>query len=79
MNEQTRNPEKRLLRAEEVADILSVPVSTVYEAARAGRIDGVVRLGRNVRFDAAKLEEWIANGGQALPGGWRREPEAVPA
>ncbi len=36
--------------------------------------DGVVvRLGRRIRIDPERLEEFIAGGGQALPGGWRKE------
>jgi hypothetical protein len=31
----------------------------------------VVRLGRRIRINPDKLEEFIANGGQALAGGWR--------
>lgn len=65
---------RELLRAPQVAERLNVPVPWVYDAARQNRIAGVVRLGRLVRFDAEKLEAWIAAGGQSLPGGWRQEP-----
>jgi hypothetical protein len=38
--------------------------------------DGViVRLGRRVLVNPEKLAEFIAAGGKALPGGWRREPK----
>ena len=33
----------------------------------------VVRLGRRVMLDPTQLESWIAAGGAALPGGWRRD------
>ena len=33
----------------------------------------VVRLGRHIRVNPEKLEAFIESGGQALPGGWRRE------
>jgi excisionase family DNA binding protein len=36
----------------------------------------VVRLGRRIRINPEKLEEFIASGGQALPGGWRKENSA---
>ena len=32
----------------------------------------IVRLGRQVFVDTARLEEFIRAGGKALPGGWRR-------
>jgi excisionase family DNA binding protein len=37
----------------------------VYELARS-RVIPSVRLGRQVRFDGAVLEEWIRNGGRAV-------------
>lgn len=36
-----------------------------------------VRLGRRVAINPAALEAWIAAGGQALPGGWRRDADAA--
>lgn len=44
----------------------------VYEYCRLG-IFPHVRIGKRVLFDPDQIEAWIANGGQALPGGWRRE------
>lgn len=63
----------RLLKADEVAKILDVPKDRVYEMAAQGLLP-VVRLGRQVRFDEAKLRDWIDDGGKALPGGWRARP-----
>jgi hypothetical protein len=34
----------------------------------------IVRLGRRVLVNPEKLSEFIAAGGKALPGGWRRAP-----
>lgn len=62
----------RLLLADEVARIFGTKKSSIYAAAREGRIGGVVRFGRQVRFDPVRLADWIANGGEALAGGWRR-------
>lgn len=62
----------QLLAVEEVADILQVRVHRVYDMARQGIIPAV-RLGRQLRFSPAKIQEFIDAGGQALPGGWRRE------
>jgi excisionase family DNA binding protein len=47
-----------LLTAADVAKVLDVPKSWVYEQARQGRIP-TVRLGRYRRFRAEAIEEWI--------------------
>ncbi len=47
-----------LLTAEQVAGMLQVPKSWVYEAAREHRIPHV-RLGRYVRFEREQLESWL--------------------
>lgn len=47
-----------LLRPEEVARILGVRRSSVYEYARTGRLPHV-RVGRHVRFLREDIEEWI--------------------
>ena len=60
-----------LLTMPEVARRLGVPVARARELARQQLVPAV-RLGRQWRCDAARLEAWIARGGQALPGGWRR-------
>ena len=39
----------------------------------------VVRLGRRVFINLQRLEEFVANGGSALPGGWKRDAEEVSA
>ncbi|PZS13490.1 MAG: DNA-binding protein [Solirubrobacterales bacterium] len=49
-----------LLDAEGAAEFLSVPKSWVLAEARADRIPHV-RLGRYVRFDADKLDEWCGS------------------
>jgi excisionase family DNA binding protein len=46
-----------LLTAEEAAALLNVSKWWVLQEARANRIPHV-RLGRNVRFEAAALEDW---------------------
>ena len=51
----------RLLTIHEVADLLQVPVSWVYEHTRhrcANRIPGI-RLGKYWRFERADIEAWI--------------------
>ena len=49
-----------LLTAEQVAAMLGVSKDWIYAEVRAGRIPHV-RLGRNVRFRATSIEEWIAD------------------
>ncbi len=60
-DEATQTP--KLLKAEEVAERLSLPKARVYALAREDRIGGVVRAGSQVRFDSQALEAWIRNGG----------------
>lgn len=48
----------RLLTAEEVAELLSVPKSWPLQEARAGRIPHV-RLGRYVRFQREAILAWV--------------------
>jgi excisionase family DNA binding protein len=65
-----------LLTAADVAQRLygdRARVGRVHELARTGIIPAV-RIGRQVRFEARALEEFIASGGRALVGGWRRQP-----
>ena len=52
----------RLLQIPEVAHRLNVSVHRAYELARQGRIP-CVRLGRQVRVDADRLESFIRDGG----------------
>ena len=48
----------RLLTAEQVAEMLGVPKSWVYEQSRGGRIP-TVTLGRYRRYRLEAIEEWI--------------------
>jgi len=63
----------KLLKADEVARILDVPRDRIYEMASDDLLP-VVRMGRQIRVDEAKLKECIEKGGKALPGGWRARP-----
>jgi len=62
----------RLLRVPHVAQTLDVSQARVYELIRQGLLPAV-RLGRQVRVSEEALRRFIESGGQALPGGWRRE------
>lgn len=56
-------PSRQLVTAQEVADLLQVSRMRVYELARTGVLPGIVRLGRQMRFDLARVIEWVDNGG----------------
>jgi len=49
---------RELLRAEEVALVLGIGRSKVFELLRAGELP-VIRLGRSVRIPRRALDEWI--------------------
>jgi excisionase family DNA binding protein len=51
--------ERRLLTARDVAELLCVPISTVYELTRGGRLP-CLRIGRAVRFSREDLEAHLA-------------------
>jgi excisionase family DNA binding protein len=52
-------PNNPLLTAAQVAELLGVPVTWVYEQARRGRIP-TVTLGRYRRFRREAIEAWVA-------------------
>ena len=62
----------RLIDVKSVAERLGEKPATVYDYARQGILP-CVRLGRKVKFDPKAIERWIEEGGEALPGGWRKE------
>ena len=55
-----------LLTAAEVAELLGVPTSWVYEQSRAGRIP-TVTLGRYRRYRREAIEAWLDH----IEAGWR--------
>lgn len=61
-----------LLTVLQVAELLQVNVTRVYEVCRLGLLPHV-RIGRQVRISEDELKDWIQNGGTSLPGGWRKE------
>ena len=56
------NSQSTLITAKEVANWLNIPLPTVYEKTRTKELPHV-RLGRLVRYDKAKLEQFISEGG----------------
>ena len=63
-----------LLTTTQLAEQTGIPERRLYALVRDNLIP-TVRLGRQVRFSKQAVEAWIAEGGQSLPGGWRRDPE----
>ncbi len=61
-----------LLNLRQVAEILSVSYERITSMARQNLLP-IVRMGRQVRVDPEALEVYIAGGGKALAGGWRKE------
>jgi excisionase family DNA binding protein len=58
--------EKKILIADEVAEMLRVDRQRVYELVRRNAIP-VIRLGeRQYRFDAEAIKAWIAGGGSSV-------------
>jgi excisionase family DNA binding protein len=66
-----------LITLAEAAERLTVSYDRACEMARTGILPPgvVVRLGRQVRVNPDALDAFITSGGQALPGGWRQEPD----
>ena len=60
----------RLLTAEEVAELLGVPKSWVYDQSRKGLIP-TVELGRYRRFRREAIEAWIRDRETIGTAGWR--------
>jgi excisionase family DNA binding protein len=59
MSDVTVPLDHRLLTAEEVAELLRLPASTVYDLARTGRLPHL-RIGRALRFSQSDLEAHLA-------------------
>jgi excisionase family DNA binding protein len=68
--------EKVLKPVSYAARRLNITEARTYQLIREGLLRGAVRLGRQVRIDPDELEEFIKSGGQALPGGWKKEMNA---
>ena len=57
------NRVRRLITVDELASLLAVKPSWVYERTAAGSIPHV-RVGRYVRFRLHEIDDWLAEGGQ---------------
>lgn len=55
-------PERLLISADEVAQLLSLSTSALYQFLSAGRLPEPVRLGRCVRWNLEELRAWVNAG-----------------
>ena len=62
----------KLMTVPEVASVLRISQTRAYALIRDELLPAT-HLGRQLRVSEAALRAWIAAGGTALPGGWRRE------
>ena len=62
----------KLLRVSQVARILDMAESRIYELCRL-QILPHTRFGRQIRISEEQLKDYILNGGKALQGGWKRK------
>lgn len=51
----------RLLSVKDLADVLQVPVTTVYEWRYRGEGPEAIRVGKYVRFDPDDVARWVAS------------------
>ena len=62
----------RMLTTSEAAEVLRCTRLHLTDMLRTGLLPGV-RFGRKWLIPEDTLAEWIAQGGRALDGGWRKE------
>ena len=51
---------EKLLSVEEVAEFLSIPVSTLYQWRHKGTGPTAFRVGRFLRYDPVDVREWLS-------------------
>ena len=51
---------KRLLTINELAELIQVPKSWIYERTRTGSIPTVPNLGKYKRFDPDVIQKWLS-------------------
>lgn len=66
MVDRTARTRARMLRTEDVAKRLDIPIRRVRILAQQGIIPRV-KIGHSIRFNEADLEAWIAAGGAGYP------------
>jgi excisionase family DNA binding protein len=68
----------RLLTVPEAADVLRLSVGAVYQLIRADVLPAC-HVGRALRLSEDALATFVAAGGRAWPGGWRKTSHTVRA
>ncbi|GIW86426.1 MAG: hypothetical protein KatS3mg108_0750 [Isosphaeraceae bacterium] len=59
---ETREKTAVLISADEVATMLGVSERTLWRLLSAGKLPEPVRIGRNTRWRAAEVRDWIERG-----------------
>lgn len=57
-------PPRRLASAKDISKQLGIPLTSIYDRTREGRIPGAIRIGRRILYDLDKLEAWLDEGGE---------------
>ncbi len=69
---------RKLLTAQEVAEIMGKPVHAIWRGAREGAFPFTVKISTSsYRFDPDALEDFIRTGGQRMPSIHRQEAVAA--
>jgi excisionase family DNA binding protein len=57
---------KRLLKPQELADLLGVPISFVYDRTRKNATDPIphLKVGKYIRFDPDEVQRWLLERGK---------------
>ena len=55
-------PRRRLGTVDDVLAVLPLARSSLYDHVRAGRLPGVVRVGRRLLYDLDELDRWLDAG-----------------
>lgn len=55
---------RRLTSAKIASELLGIPLTSLYDLTREGRIPGAIRIGRRIHYDLDKLLAWIDAGAE---------------
>jgi len=54
---------RRLARPQAVAEMLDMPMSSLYDRTKRGLMPGTIRIGRRIMYDLDILDAWLDAGG----------------